>query len=214
MFNNAIEAAVEFLFDNNPMMEDSTVNSTNFPRRALAIRMAVLPLALTAACRGLAASNSSSVAVAVSDGLSHASEAIHQELLFNASPQRVYDALTSGKSFDAITRLSDGDALLKAADAKPTTINAEVGGTFTLFGGYITGRNLEMLPAERLVQAWRAGSWKPGAFSIAAFSLLKEGTKTKLLFDHRGFPDGQGASLAQGWHAHYWGPLTTFLAQG
>jgi activator of HSP90 ATPase len=45
-----------------------------------------------------------------------------------------------------------------------------VGGTFTLFGGYVTGRNLEMLPDERLVQAWRAGSWKPGAFSIAAFS--------------------------------------------
>jgi uncharacterized protein YndB with AHSA1/START domain len=96
------------------------------------------------------------------DGLSHVSEAIHQELLFNASPQRVYGALTSGKSFDAITRLSDGDALLKAAGAQPTAISSDVGGTFTLFGGYITGRHLEMLPDERLVQAWRAGSWKPG----------------------------------------------------
>jgi hypothetical protein len=108
--------------------------------------------------------------VAIADGLSHASEAIHQELLFNASPQRVYGALTGGKSFDAITRLSDGDVLLNAVGAKPTAINDEVGGTFTLFGGYVTGRNLEMLPAERLVQAWRAGSWKSGAFSIATFS--------------------------------------------
>ncbi|HXI48011.1 MAG TPA: SRPBCC domain-containing protein, partial [Steroidobacteraceae bacterium] len=159
-------------------------------------------------------SNSGNVAVAITDGLSHASEAIHQELLFDASPQRVYDALTSGKSFDAITRLSDGDALLKAEGAKPTAINAEVGGTFTLFGGYVTGRNLEMLPAERLVQAWRAGSWKAGAFSIAAFSFVKEGAKTKLLFDHRGFPDGAGASLAQGWHVHYWSPLKAFLSRG
>jgi activator of HSP90 ATPase len=189
------------------------VNSNHISRRTLAIRIAALPIALTAAARGLAASNSSNVAVAITDGLSHASEAIHQELLFNASPQRVYGALTSGKSFDAITRLSDGDALLKASGAKPTTINNEVGGTFTLFGGYITGRNLEMLPDERLVQAWRAGGWKAGAFSVAAFSFVKEGTKTKLLFDHRGFPDGEGTSLAQGWHAHYWGPLTTFLAQ-
>jgi activator of HSP90 ATPase len=199
--------------------EESTMHSTHITRRALAIGMAALPVALTAATRGLASSNinaashTDSVAVAISDGLSHASEAIHQELLFNASPPRVYGALTSGKSFDAITRLSDGAALLKAAGAKPTMINSEVGGTFTLFGGYITGRNLEMLPDERLVQAWRAGSWKPGAFSIATFALVKDGAKTKLLFDHRGFPDGEGASLAQGWHAHYWGPLTTFLSQ-
>jgi activator of HSP90 ATPase len=198
----------------NSVLEDTTVHPTPISRRALATRLAALPVALTAAARGLAATNSNNAAVAITDGLSHASEAIHQELLFNASAQRVYGALTNGKSFDAITRLSDGDALLKAAGAKPTSINAEVGGTFTLFGGYITGRNLEMLPDERLVQAWRAGSWKPGAFSIAAFSFVKDGTKTKLLFDHRGFPDGEGASLAQGWHAHYWGPLTTFLARG
>jgi activator of HSP90 ATPase len=200
-------------------MEESTMQSTHITRRALAIGMAGLPVALAAASRGPAASNTNTastaanVAVAITDGLSHASEAIHQELLFNASRQRVYGALTSGKSFDAITRLSDGDALLKAAGAKSTMIDSQVGGTFTLFGGYITGRNLEMLPDERLVQAWRAGSWKPGAFSIAAFSFVKEGTKTKLLFDHRGFPDGEGASLAQGWHTHYWGPLTTFLSQ-
>jgi hypothetical protein len=129
------------------------VHSNHITRRSLAIHMAALPVALTAAARGLAASNSNNVAVAITDGLSHGSEAIHQELLFNASPQRVYGALTNGKSFDAITRLSDGDALLKASGAKPTAINSEVGGTFTLFGGYVTGRNLEMLPDERLVQA-------------------------------------------------------------
>lgn len=195
------------------VLED-TVQSTRISRRALAIRIAALPLALTPAVRAPGAPNSGNVAVAITDGLSHASEAIHQELLFDSGPQRVYDALTSGKSFDAITRSSDGDAMLKAPGAKPTAINGEVGGTFTLFGGYVTGRNLEMLPAERLVQAWRAGSWKPGAFSIATFSFVKEGTKTRLLFDHRGFPDGEGASLAQGWHVHYWGPLTTFLSKG
>ena len=190
------------------------MQSIQITRRALAVRIAALPIALAAATRDSAAPNPSNVALAITDGLSHTSEAIQQELVFNASPRRVYEALTSGKQFDAITRLSDGDGLLKAAGAKPTTINGEVGGTFTLFGGYITGRNLEMLPAERLVQAWRAGGWKPGAFSIAAFSFVKDGTTTKLLFDHRGFPDGEGASLAQGWHAHYWGPLTTYLAQG
>jgi len=35
-----------------------------------------------------------------------------------------------------------------AAAAKPTAISTELGGSFTLFGGYITGRHLEMLPNE------------------------------------------------------------------
>ena len=112
-----------------------------------------------------------------------------------------------------ITRLSDGAALLAAAGAKPTSISTELGGPFTLFGGYITGRHLEMLPNERLVQAWRAESWKPGGFSIAAFSLTAEGGKTKLNFEHRGFPNGNGVSLSRGWHAHYWEPLAKYLAQ-
>ena len=113
-----------------------------------------------------------------------------------------------------ITRLSDGAALLDAAGAKPTAISTELGGAFTLFGGYITGRQLEMLPNERLVQAWRAASWKPGAFSIAAFYLTADGRKTKLDFEHRGFPNGNGVSLSGGWHAHYWQPLAKYLAQG
>jgi activator of HSP90 ATPase len=70
-----------------------------------------------------------------------------------------------------------------------------------------------MLPNERLVQAWRAASWKPGEFSSAAFYLRAEGGKTKLNFEHRGFPNGEGAVLAHGWHSHYWEPLAKFLAQ-
>jgi activator of HSP90 ATPase len=70
-----------------------------------------------------------------------------------------------------------------------------------------------MLPNERLVQAWRAGSWNPGDYSVAAFRLTAEGGKTKLNFEHRGFPNGNGISLAPGWRVHYWEPLAKFLAQ-
>jgi len=62
-----------------------------------------------------------------------------------------------------------GAALLAAAGAKPTAISTELGGSFTLFGGYITGRHIEMLPNERLVQAWRAGSWKAENSRLLAF---------------------------------------------
>jgi activator of HSP90 ATPase len=188
------------------------VQSTHISRRSLALGLAVLPIGLAIAAESSATPKAKSAAAA--DGLSHTSEAIRQEITLDASPQRVYQALTTTQDFDSITRLSDGAALLNAAGAKPTSISTEVGGPFTLFGGYITGRHVEMLPNERLIQAWRAGSWKPGDFSIAAFYLTAQGGKTRLHFEHRGFPNGNGAGLAQGWHLHYWEPLAKYLAQG
>jgi activator of HSP90 ATPase len=190
-------------------LEDSAVQSNILSRRSLALTLAALPVGLVIAAETPAAPKDKSSAAA--DGLSHTSEAIRQEVVFEAGPQRVYQALTAAKDFDMITRLSDGAALLAAAGAKPTAIGTEVGGPFTLFGGYVTGRHLEMLPNERLVQAWRAGSWKPGEFSVAAFYLAAEGGKTRLKFEHRGFPNGEGASLAKGWRVHYWEPLAKFL---
>jgi activator of HSP90 ATPase len=186
------------------------VQATHTSRRSLALGLALLPAGLIIAAQTLPKAKSP----VASDGLSHTSEAIRQQVTLDASPQRIYQALISSQDFDMITRLSDAAVLLDAAGAKPTSISTDVGGPFTLFGGYITGRNIEMLPNERLVQAWREGSWKPGDFSIAAFHLTADGRKTRLDFDHRGFPDGNGASLARGWHSHYWEPLAKFLAQG
>ena len=176
-------------------------------RRALAAGLAVLPAALNTSDRAVAAPREG-------DGLSHSAAAIHQEILFNASRARVYEVLTGAKQFDAVTRLSDAVTLLAAPDAKATSIDREVGGAFTLFGGYVTGRHLEMVRNERLVQAWRAGSWGAGDYSIARFVLQARGAQCKLVFDHRGFPDSQGKSLAYGWGVHYWEPMAKFLAQG
>ena len=178
-------------------------------RRSFTMTLATTPFGLIAAQSTIAPAEG-----LAGTGLSHNSELIRQEVLLDASPQRVYLALTTTEDFGRITRLSDGAALLDAAGAKPTAISTELGGAFTLFGGYITGRQLDMLPGERLVQAWRAGSWKAGSFSIAAFYLAAQNGKTRLSFEHRGFPDGNGASLAHGWRSHYWEPLAKFLKQG
>jgi activator of HSP90 ATPase len=147
------------------------------------------------------------------DGLTHTAEAIHQEITFKAPRRRIYQALTSTQQFDAITRLSDAVTLLTAAAAKPTSINREAGDSFTLFGGYVTGRNLELVTDERLVQSWRAQSWPAGDYSIVKFVLSANGAETNLIFDHRGFPEGEGKHLARGWYTHYWEPLAKYLAQ-
>jgi activator of HSP90 ATPase len=188
--------------------------SSLISRRALALRIAALPAGLTLAARSWPASIAMEPAKPVDgDGLTRTSEAIHQEIHFDASRERVYRALTTSNEFDAVTRLSDALALVTAPGAKPTAISREVGGGFTLFGGYIMGRNLELARNERLVQAWRTQVWDPGDYSVVKVVLVAEGAGTKLVFDHRGFPQGEGGHLAEGWHTHYWDPLRKFLSQ-
>jgi activator of HSP90 ATPase len=143
--------------------------------------------------------------------ISRTAESIHQDAVFKASRKRVYEALTDTKQFDKVIQLS-GVMQSMPPGGKPTEISREAGGAFALFGGYITGRHIELVPNERIVQAWRVGSWDPGVYSIAKFELAEQGSGTKIVFDHTGFPKGMGEHLAAGWKANYWEPLEKFLA--
>ena len=143
--------------------------------------------------------------------ISHSAEAIHQEPVFRASRNRVYDALMDSKQFDKIIQLSGVLQSMHLPD-KPAEISREVGGAFMLFGGYITGRNLELVPNQRIVQGWRAGGWAPGIFSIARFELVEQDSGCKIVFDHTGFPKGDAENLASGWKKHYWEPMEKLLA--
>ena len=144
--------------------------------------------------------------------ISHTAEAIHQEPVFKASRKRVYEALTDTAQFDKVIALSGALESLPPEFNQPTAISRDVGGAFVLFGGYITGRNIELVPNERIVQAWRVVRWEPGVYSIARFALADEGAGTKIVFDHTGFPKDMGEHLASGWKAHYWEPLAKLLA--
>jgi len=144
------------------------------------------------------------------DEISHTAEAIHQEVVFNASRKRVYGALTDTTQFDKVVQLSEAG---RSIANRATRISPEVGGTFSIFGGYIVGRHIEMIPNERLVQAWREVSWPPGLYSIVKFELAEQGAETNLVFDHTGFPEGAAKHLAIGWKANYWEPLSKSLGQ-
>lgn len=123
---------------------------------------------------------------------------IHQEIDFTASPQQVYEALLDSKQFtDFSGRMAE--------------INHEVGGAFSLFKGHIIGRNLELVPNQRIVQAWRVVTWPEGAYSIARFDLKSKGSGTHVVFDHIGFPEGLHDHLAQGWEENYWSLLKKYF---
>ena len=127
---------------------------------------------------------------------------IHQEVDFTASPARLYEALLDTKQFTEFTA---------SAGVGPAQIDRAVGGAFSLFGGHIIGRNLELVPNKRIVQAWRVVDWPEGVYSIVKFELTTQGTGTHLVFDHTGFPEGLHDHLAEGWEGHYWALLKSYL---
>jgi activator of HSP90 ATPase len=147
------------------------------------------------------------------DPISHSAESIHQEVTFQATRKRVYDALTDAKQFQKVIELSDAMKSRIPAGAPPAQISTEPGGAFSMFGGIITGRQIELVSNERIVQAWRPAYWNPGVYSIVKFALADSDSGTKLTLDHKGFPDGDAQSLLDGWNKNYWQPLTKFLAQ-
>ena len=131
---------------------------------------------------------------------------IHQVVDLKASPQRVYEVLLSSKQFSACTKKSFDNFSATSAQ-----IDSAVGGSFSLFDGHIIGRILELVPNQRIVEAWRVVDWPPGVYSIARFELKAMGSGTQVTFDHIGFPEGLKEHLAIGWQQHYWDALAKYF---
>ncbi|HMH31746.1 MAG TPA: SRPBCC family protein, partial [Puia sp.] len=125
---------------------------------------------------------------------------IHQEIDFKASPEQVYKALLDSKEF------SEFAAKTGPFSATSAKIDPVVGGVFSVFDGHIIGRILELVPNQRIVQAWRVVDWPSGLHSIAKFEIKPKGSGTHLVFDHTGFPPDLHDHLAEGWRSHYWDP--------
>lgn len=124
---------------------------------------------------------------------------LHQEISYKVAPQRVYEVLLDSKQFAAFTGM-------------PADIDPSAGGALKMFGGLIEGRNVELIPNQRIVQAWRPSHWDPGVYSIAKFQLNAQGSGVLVVLDHTGFPEGDYDHLYSGWTGHYWDPLTKYFA--
>lgn len=128
-----------------------------------------------------------------------ATRAIHQEIDFKAGPARIYEALLDTKQFIAFS------------GGRAAEIHREAGGAFSIFAGHIVGRNLELVPNRRIVQAWRVVPWPEGIYSVARFEFLEQGSGSRVVLDHTGFPPELAEHLESGWNENYWTPLQKYL---
>jgi activator of HSP90 ATPase len=99
-----------------------------------------------------------------------------------------------------------------ALTGMPASIDPRPGGSFSTFGGLIEGRNVELIAARRIVQAWRPTHWDAGVYSIVHFELKPTDSGTLVVLDHTGFPEGEFDHLDAGWPIRYWNPLKKYFA--
>jgi activator of HSP90 ATPase len=124
---------------------------------------------------------------------------IRQKVMIDATPDEVYLAFMDAKIHSAFT-------------GSRATVVPKVGGKITAWGGYITGKNLELVKGRKIVQEWSTTEWPDGyPPSILTITLRKVGGRTELTMVHSRVPKSQMKSYADGWKDSYWNPLNEYF---
>ena len=117
------------------------------------------------------------------------------------SAEVLYKAWLSGKEHAAFT-------------GSPAKCSAKVGGSFSIWEGYIIGKNTELKPFSKIVQAWRTTEFPedaPDSKLEVVFEKAAKGTKLSLI--HSNIPKGQAADYKQGWIDYYFEPMKSHFAK-
>ena len=137
---------------------------------------------------------------------------IHQQVTIPASAREIYAILADAAALCALSGMGG-------------TAGCAEGAEFTAFNGYITGRQVELVPGRRLVQAWRFPEWAPGTYSIVRLTLEADDSdaqSTVLTVDQDGYPEGADTlgchqtwhdHLDEGWRTFYLTPLERHAAE-
>jgi activator of HSP90 ATPase len=115
---------------------------------------------------------------------------IKQQATIPASPTEVYAILADAEALSALSGMS-GQA------------DRSEGEEFSAFDGHVTGRQIDLVQDQRLVQAWRFPVWEPGRYTIVRFTLEAEVGGTLLIIDQHGEPEQSDVlGCHQTWHDH------------
>jgi uncharacterized protein YndB with AHSA1/START domain len=93
---------------------------------------------------------------------------ITQQALIAAEPAEVYAVLADADALSALSGMSG-------------VPGPSAGEEFSAFDGNVTGRQIELVPGQRLVQAWRFPQFAPGTYSMVSFTLTAEAGGTRLV---------------------------------
>jgi uncharacterized protein YndB with AHSA1/START domain len=118
-----------------------------------------------------------------------------------ASAQEIYEAWLDSLAHSEMT----------GADA---VMSDEVGAEVAAWDGYISGRNLELVPGERIVQSWRTKEFTDKhEDSIITLTLEELEDGTLLTLEHSKVPQDQRSYEEGGWEEHYFEPMKEYFAK-
>jgi activator of HSP90 ATPase len=127
-------------------------------------------------------------------------ESIRMSAVLQATPARIYAAWLSSKGHTAMTE-------------SPATASARLGGKFTAWDGYISGKNLELERDKRIVQSWRSTEFPKEAPDSRLEVIIEETARgTRITLKHTGIPRGQASGYRQGWKDYYFEPMRRHFA--
>jgi activator of HSP90 ATPase len=118
-----------------------------------------------------------------------------------ATPEAIYEAWLESAAHSAMT---GGEA----------EASKEPGAPHSAWDGYITGKNIELVPGARIVQTWRTSKFAAhDPDSTITVVLAPAKTGTKLTLTHSGVPDGQTSYEKHGWRDYYFEPMKAYFAE-
>jgi len=116
-----------------------------------------------------------------------------------ASPQDIYETWLDSLGHSEMT---GGEA----------TMSDELGAEVSAWDGYISGRNLELIPGERIVQSWRTEEFDDEhEDSIVTIVLTEVDDGTLLTLEHSNVPDEQRSYEEGGWQSNYFEPMVAYF---
>ena len=124
---------------------------------------------------------------------------IHQQAMIPAGPDQVYAVLADADALSALSGLR----------GRP---GRSAGEDFSAFDGNVTGRQIEMVPGTRIVQAWRFPSFPDGVYTIVHLTLTEVSGGTLLTLDQYGEPEDWHDHINTNWPTFYFTPLTNHFA--
>ena len=90
----------------------------------------------------------------------------------------------------------------------------QVGAEVSAWDGYISGRNLELVPGERIVQSWRTSEFDDEHEDSVITVVLQEiGEGTLLTLEHSNVPDEQRSYEEGGWQSNYFEPMVAYFTE-
>src|SRR5262245_2023571 len=118
-----------------------------------------------------------------------------------APPAAIYDAWLSSRGHGEMT-------------GSKASQSPRIGAKVMAWGGYISGKNLELVPGRRIVQSWRTTKFtNDDPDSKIAVTLRPVPGGTRIILRHSNVPDSHTSYERGGWQKSYFTPMKAYFAK-